>query len=1211
MKKIISLFLVCLLLISVFSFEIVAAEKPDALVNTLYRLQSGDFTVGYFGGSVTYGSGATDHNNTSWRGITREWFKTQFPNATVNEVAAAIGDTGSIYGLYRADDQLIKEKAPDLCFIEFAINDSYDSGATVNYVSGGTIHNSYTNTEAIIQKIYASNPKSDIVLVVTGDNASLKPETTSDTPVFGTAFTALAKHYNLPIMYVGRELAKTIYAGNGNVWPSTTDDVWKKYYSDLVHPADAGYTHYANTIINYLDSQLNSGYNTTADDYADKYIPEVTYAKANSKGDLYPNADMIVNPAELQNCENNGFVYTESGINSNVKSSTYADSISFDFEGSAIGLWVSASTTAANITYSIDGGTAKPLEISSTSNNKHKIYILASGLDPAKTHNIKIVNVGTAGTVHIRQFLIAGAANGVTNPSKTMLHVQGGTNNGGAWWTELKEGGMLTAGTYVVSYNIDIYNSPSAKPSLVVAHAASVSDTAYTKITTTKTQGAPFADMYTFTITEDDLTAAQTAGKNQFRIGFTNPYNTTTAPQYYVGDLTLYKADDAEMTNLLACSNTTTTASGIWRRTDGLDAIYNGSPLLEYVAYDEAKFPTVEKSMLHAKSTWWGHTLGLRATTMPEAGVEYTLSLRWNQVAGTNSMTGYISVYADNYSNDTASTTFASSNPSTTATKMVNSSLVNGVYEYKFTVTQTQLDEATTNSRNDFFVGIPVPESRTSEGSSATEFYVADLTLYRSDDPNKTNLMVGGDKPSGTVDCQAMYGTTPSNILSGGSKYTILEYVAYDETVFPEPEKTALHISHKYWAYSMFFGMKEMPKADTDYIISYDLAYSEDTVKKFAIATTSNQVHGMYRGTAALGSGNYTQLRYYNWTSSEGNTAGLRRWRNYSPDENGGLFTFRFTQAQLDDATANNQTTFYFTISLPEGRSASGGGLYDFYIANFTVYRADDPNKTNLFIAGDTADNADWVKASSGKTLSSYSGGATTAEYVPYKDVEHLFNPKTQKTALHQKAATGQSGFLRVLETPVANQKYILTFKNRNYDKAHGMSPSIYYSAPYTSSSTKTRLLTLESQGSEDNLFTAEFEFTEDQVSSVNWIANGLYIRFSTEVYTNWYISDIRLYKEVDGEIIPVHLGTSDTATNLIYGFTCNDEGVTADGHLEYVPLGTADANGDTEIDICDLVHADDAVSESGYYASADMDYNCKLDKVDIKQIIKRLLDKT
>lgn len=47
--------------------------KPSPLNNTLYKIQKDKaLTVGFFGGSVTVGTGASNQEGTSWRALTRD-----------------------------------------------------------------------------------------------------------------------------------------------------------------------------------------------------------------------------------------------------------------------------------------------------------------------------------------------------------------------------------------------------------------------------------------------------------------------------------------------------------------------------------------------------------------------------------------------------------------------------------------------------------------------------------------------------------------------------------------------------------------------------------------------------------------------------------------------------------------------------------------------------------------------------------------------------------------------------------------------------------------------------------------------------------------------------------------------------------------------------------------------------------------------------------
>ena len=88
------------------------------LDNTFYKLKHNlSLTVGYFGGSITEGAGASDASKTSWRAGVTDWFRVTYPDAVVREIQATIGGTGSDLGMYRCDADLLS-KNPDLVFVE-------------------------------------------------------------------------------------------------------------------------------------------------------------------------------------------------------------------------------------------------------------------------------------------------------------------------------------------------------------------------------------------------------------------------------------------------------------------------------------------------------------------------------------------------------------------------------------------------------------------------------------------------------------------------------------------------------------------------------------------------------------------------------------------------------------------------------------------------------------------------------------------------------------------------------------------------------------------------------------------------------------------------------------------------------------------------------------------------------------------------------------
>lgn len=51
------------------------------LENTLYKLKNESrLTLGFFGGSITEGAGASDAEKTSWRGAVTDWFRERYPD---------------------------------------------------------------------------------------------------------------------------------------------------------------------------------------------------------------------------------------------------------------------------------------------------------------------------------------------------------------------------------------------------------------------------------------------------------------------------------------------------------------------------------------------------------------------------------------------------------------------------------------------------------------------------------------------------------------------------------------------------------------------------------------------------------------------------------------------------------------------------------------------------------------------------------------------------------------------------------------------------------------------------------------------------------------------------------------------------------------------------------------------------------------------------
>ena len=184
------------------------------------------FVIGYFGGSITEGAGASDPEKTSWRALTTAWLAQRFPEFTVTGVNAAIGGTGSDLGAFRCSHDLLVHR-PDLVFVEFAVNDKDGAREWI-----------LRSLEGVVRQIRIVLPRSEIVLVYT---------TTKDKPSREAQIhQEVADYYCLPVIDVGKALWQAIGSGVLTV---------EQALPDGVHPSDAGYAVYAQQVRRFLQTR--------------------------------------------------------------------------------------------------------------------------------------------------------------------------------------------------------------------------------------------------------------------------------------------------------------------------------------------------------------------------------------------------------------------------------------------------------------------------------------------------------------------------------------------------------------------------------------------------------------------------------------------------------------------------------------------------------------------------------------------------------------------------------------------------------------------------------------------------------------------------------------------------------------------------------------------------------------------------------------------
>lgn len=203
------------------------------LRNTFFKLRNNmPLTVAYLGGSITEGAGV-DREQDCWRCKITEWFRKNYPKSEIIEINAGIGGTASDFGMFRCDSQVLAS-APDLIFVEFAVNDT-------------TISNSLVTMETVIRKIMRSNPITDIVLVETATQSMHRSFLNNESVESVETYKKISKYYGIDIINVGEEIISRVDGNEGG---------WDKYTMDTVHPNAIGYSLYTNEIIKYLSENL-------------------------------------------------------------------------------------------------------------------------------------------------------------------------------------------------------------------------------------------------------------------------------------------------------------------------------------------------------------------------------------------------------------------------------------------------------------------------------------------------------------------------------------------------------------------------------------------------------------------------------------------------------------------------------------------------------------------------------------------------------------------------------------------------------------------------------------------------------------------------------------------------------------------------------------------------------------------------------------------
>jgi hypothetical protein len=184
--------------------------------------------MGFIGGSITEA-----HRESNWPYFINGWFVKTFPAVRYIWENAAIGGTGSLSGIMRAQRDLIDTRC-DIVFVEYAVND-------------GPGEETMRTREGLVRKLLEE--KRDVVFVYTYCQGMYAAMTGGDLPPSIAELELLAGRYNIPSIWMGHHAYHEVKAGRMS---------WEAWLPDGLHPEYMGSGVYAEPVIEYLENELNA-----------------------------------------------------------------------------------------------------------------------------------------------------------------------------------------------------------------------------------------------------------------------------------------------------------------------------------------------------------------------------------------------------------------------------------------------------------------------------------------------------------------------------------------------------------------------------------------------------------------------------------------------------------------------------------------------------------------------------------------------------------------------------------------------------------------------------------------------------------------------------------------------------------------------------------------------------------------------------------------
>lgn len=205
--------------------SLTAVGNTERLHRAIEKAQQGEeVSIVYLGGSITEGAAAKPQQTKCYAYLSAQLFAEKFMTdpAKLKYHNAGISGTPSLLGITRCEQDVLAY-APDIVFVEFAVNDGSDTESRWAY-------------ESLVRKLLESNTQPAVILVFTVLEGGYNGQ---------GHMQPIGKHYDLGMISV-----------KDAIWPEIQKGAmkWSDYSSDYAHPTTRGHAFIAELIGHYFDA---------------------------------------------------------------------------------------------------------------------------------------------------------------------------------------------------------------------------------------------------------------------------------------------------------------------------------------------------------------------------------------------------------------------------------------------------------------------------------------------------------------------------------------------------------------------------------------------------------------------------------------------------------------------------------------------------------------------------------------------------------------------------------------------------------------------------------------------------------------------------------------------------------------------------------------------------------------------------------------------